>query len=435
MKIGVVGLGFVGLSFASVLGSKGYPVIGFDSDFRKTSTIKRGVPPFYEPQLEQTLRLALKKDLRISDSLSSIVTECKLIFITIGTPQQNDGSIDLSMIKLAMAEIGILLKKTNNKPIIIVKSTVIPGSTRDVLLPILEKKSRKLSGRDFEIITNPEFLRESMAIADTINPHVVVLGGNENDFMNLIRVFYKKLYKNVPIVITNNQTAEIIKYTNNSFLATKISFINQISNICQMIPGANIEDVARTIGLDPRIGSLFLNAGPGYGGSCLPKDVDAIINFANKIGIEPTLLNAVRAVNIHQLKNVIIAIKKAVGSLRNKRITILGLAFKPDTDDIRESVSIKLIHILLKHGAKITVHDPKAIENTRSVFKEKISYAVSLDTALHKSQCCIIITPWKEYSKIGEQHLKLMEKRIIVDTRRMLINTKLKMNYYPIGIG
>jgi UDPglucose 6-dehydrogenase len=181
-----------------------------------------------------------------------------------------------------------------------------------------------------------------MAINDTISPHVVVLGGTKNRFMKSMERFYQKLHKGIPIIITNSQTAELIKYTNNSFLATKISFINQISNICQSIPGANVEDVARTIGLDPRIGSLFLNAGPGYGGSCLPKDVKAIINFSNKIGVNPVLLDAVEAVNDYQLENLVLTIKKALGKIRDKKITVLGLAFKADTDDIRDSVSIKL---------------------------------------------------------------------------------------------
>lgn len=435
MKIGIIGLGFVGLSFASVLGSKGYSVLGFDSDFKKTSTIKKGIPPFYEPKLEKILRLALKKDLRISEDLSSIVNKCKLIFITIGTPQQNDGSINLSMIKTAMIEIGTLLKKTNNKPIIIVKSTVIPGSTNEVLLPILEKKSGRSSGKDFEIITNPEFLRESMAVADTINPHVVVLGGNKNRFMNQICNFYKKLHKDIPIVITNNQTAEIIKYTNNSFLATKISFINQISNICQSVPGANIEDVARTIGLDPRIGPLFLNAGPGYGGSCLPKDVKAMINFSNGIGIKPVLLDAVETINEHQLKILLSTIKKATSKICGKRITILGTSFKPDTDDIRDSVSIKLIELLLKHKVKVTIHDPKAIENTKKIFGNKIRYVDSIKDALKDSECAVIMTSWKEYTKINNDHLSQMRRKIIVDSRRLLAKSDLDARYFPIGIG
>jgi len=435
MKVGIIGLGFVGLSLASVLGSKNYSTLGFDSDKKKLFNIKNGKPPFYEPQLEETLNLALKKGLEITDSVLAIVENCQIIFVTVGTPQSDDGSINLSMIKSVVGEIGKYLRNTKNKPIIVIKSTVVPGTALDVLLPILIRKSRKKIGKNFGLITNPEFLRESVAINDTINPHTIVLGGAKDRFMSTLRGFYKNLHKNIPIIITNNQTAEMIKYTNNSFLATKISFINQISNICQLIPGANVEEVAKTIGLDPRIGHLFLNAGPGYGGSCLPKDIAAMINFSKRLGMVPILLDAVKEVNDYQLKHVILTIKKAIGNLKNKKITVLGLAFKPDTDDIRDSISIKLIHSLLKQGAVITVHDPKAIENTKIIFKEKISYTRSLDDALRKGQCCVIMTPWKEYYKINETHLQLMEKRIIVDTRRILNESKLKMKYYPIGIG
>jgi len=435
MKVGIIGLGFVGLSLASVLGSKNYSTLGFDSDKKKLFNIKNGKPPFYEPQLEETLNLALKKGLEITDSVLAIVENCQIIFVTVGTPQSDDGSINLSMIKSVVGEIGKYLRNTKNKPIIVIKSTVVPGTALDVLLPILIRKSRKKIGKNFGLITNPEFLRESVAINDTINPHTIVLGGAKDRFMSTLRGFYKNLHKNIPIIITNNQTAEMIKYTNNSFLATKISFINQISNICQLIPGANVEEVAKTIGLDPRIGHLFLNAGPGYGGSCLPKDIAAMINFSKRLGMVPILLDAVKEVNDYQLKHVILTIKRAIGNLKNKKITVLGLAFKPDTDDIRDSISIKLIHSLLKQGAVITVHDPKAIENTKIIFKEKISYTRSLDDALRKGQCCVIMTPWKEYYKINETHLQLMEKRIIVDTRRILNESKLKMKYYPIGIG
>ena len=435
MKIGIIGLGFVGLSFASVLGTKEHSVIGFDTDKTKLLSIMNGIPPFYEPRLEETLKTALRKNLKISSDPVEIVTKCKIIFITVGTPQQSNGSIDLSMVKSVIAEIGILLKNTSNKPIIIIKSTVVPGTTQNVLLPILKKKSGKTEGRDFEIITNPEFLRESMAIADTTNPHIIVLGGTKNKFMNITEKFYQKLHKGVQIISTNSNTAELIKYTNNSFLATKISFINQISNICQSVPGANIEDIAKAIGLDPRIGSLFLNAGPGYGGSCLPKDVKAIINFSNKIGVKPVLLDAVEAVNKYQLEHLLTTTRKAVGNLKGKQITILGLAFKPDTDDIRDSVSIKLIKLLLRSGVKIKAHDPKAIENTRRIFGDKVEYSNSIREALQDSDCGIIITNWKEYSKINNQDIKTMKKNIIVDARRILHRHDLDVKYYPIGIG
>ncbi len=234
----------------------------------------------------------LKRSLNVSLKVSSnilAIKKCDLIFVTVGTPQKKNGEIDLTMIKNVTNKIGKLLSKTQHKPIIIIKSTVIPGTTQNVILPILQRISGKKVGRDFGLLTNPEFLRETMAIKDTLHPHVIVLGGDDDIFLKKARRFYSKLHHSVPIVSTNYSTAEIIKYANNSFLATKISFINQIASICEEIPDANIDDVAKTIGLDPRIGNLFLDAGPGYGGSCLPKDVKAIINFSTKAGINPTL--------------------------------------------------------------------------------------------------------------------------------------------------
>ena len=209
-----------------------------------------------------------------------------------------------------MNSLGKSIRKSKKQHTILVKSTVVPGTMKDVILPILENNSKKKAGKDFGLISNPEFLQESTAIKNTEFPHAVVLGGYKTKFMKDMEKFFTKLHPKTPIIITNHQTAEMIKYANNSFLATKISFINQLSNICQKIPGANIDDIAKTIGLDPRIGKLFLNAGPGYGGSCLPKDMKALIKFAKNTGVKPTLLNAVEDVNAKQLEEVISIAKK-----------------------------------------------------------------------------------------------------------------------------
>jgi UDPglucose 6-dehydrogenase len=435
MKIGIIGLGFVGLSFASVLGSKKYSVIGVDSDNQKVDKILTGKAPFYEPKLDETLKNALKNNLKIITEINPVVTKCKLIFIAVGTPQRKDGSIDLTMIKKVGKEIGKSLKQTKNVPTIIVKSTVIPETTIKTILPILEKESGKKVGKGFGLVTNPEFLRETNAIKDTISPHVVVIGGYNDKFTKEIEKFYEKFHKKVPIVNTNHQTAEMVKYANNSFLATKISFINQIATICEAISGVNVDAVAKTIGLDPRIGNLFLTAGPGYGGSCLPKDVKAIINFSNKYKIKPALLDAVEEINQQQLENIINIIKKKVGKINNKKISILGLAFKADTDDIRDSISIKLIELLLKRGAKIIAHDKKAISNTKAVLGEKIQYTDSIKDALKNTECAIIMTTSKEYSKIKSNELKLMKKRLIIDSRRLLVNHNLDVDYSAIGMG
>jgi len=434
MKIGVIGLGFVGLTFASVLASKGYSVIGVDYDKSKIVKIESGKAPFFEPRLDETLEVALQKDLKISPSISSVVDTCDIIFVTVGTPTLEKGGIDLSMIESVIKEIGILVKKIKNDPVIVIKSTVVPGTTQK-LIDLLEQESGKKNGESFGIITNPEFLREGMAVEDTINPHLIVLGGIDDKYLKRLIDFYSSFQPKVQMIKTNPQTAEIIKYANNSFLATKISFINQIASICEAVPGANIEEVAKAIGVDPRIGTMFLNAGPGYGGSCLPKDVKAIINFSSKIGVNSTLLDAVEEVNQNQVKNITSIIKKTLGNLGERKISILGLAFKPDTDDIRESVSLKLIEILLKEGAKIMVHDPKAIENTKSVFGNKIEYTENVSEVLRDSECGVIMTAWKQYTDISEKELELMKKRFIVDTRRLLFGKKLNIEYHAIGIG
>ena len=434
MKIAVIGLGFVGLSLTSVLASKKFNVIGIDVDKEKCRKISNGISPFFEPELEKTLKKGLKNKLHIESDISAVL-DCDLIFVTVGTPQNKTGGIELSIIKKAMTSLGKNIRNSKKEHIILIKSTVVPGTIKDVILPILENNSKKKAGKDFGLISNPEFLQESTAIKDTEFPHAVVLGGYKTKFMKDVEKFFIKLHPKTPIIITNHQTAEMIKYANNSFLATKISFINQLSSICQKIPGANIDDIAKTIGLDPRIGKLFLNAGPGYGGSCLPKDMKALIKFAEITGVKPTLLNAVEDVNTKQLEEIISIAKKKLGILESKKITILGTSFKPNTDDIRDSIAIELIKKFLKRRVKVTVHDPRAIENTKNMFKNKINYAKSIPDAILGSQCIIIMTQWKQYEKLTNKDFKQMKKKMIIDCRRMLSEKQLDVDYYAIGLG
>ena len=434
MKIAVIGLGFVGLALSSVLASRGITTIGIDSDRKKCSRIAKGMPTFFEPNLEKTLKKALKEKLIITNKLSSI-NNCDFIFVTVGTPQKKNGEIDLSFIKSVVSNVGKLISKSKKKPTILVKSTVIPGTMKNVVLPILERNSKKKAGKDFGLISNPEFLQESQAIQDTIKPHAVILGGYRTKFMKKTEKFFSQFNPNVPIIITNHQTAEMIKYANNSFLATKISFINQLANICQKIPDTNIDYIAQAIGLDPRIGNLFLNAGPGYGGSCLPKDIKAIINLSSKIGVQPTLLNAVEKTNKQQIMNIMELIKQNIGKIKGKKITVLGVAFKPNTDDVRDSTSIELIRRLMKSGAIVTIHDPKALDSARKIFHDNTKYAKSILSALKNSQCAVIMTKWKEYERINNKTIKHMDKKFIIDTRRILSNKNLNAKYYAIGLG
>ena len=433
MKIGIIGLGFVGLTLTSFLGSKGHKIIAIDSDESKLKKISNGKIPFYEQGLEKLLKKSLKHNISFSLDVNDAVNNCKIIFVTVGTPQKKNGKIDLTMIKSVFQQIGKNLKNVRNDPVIVIKSTILPETTQK-MIRILEQKSKKKNGKDFGVINNPEFLQETQAVRDTQKPHIIVIGGKKDKFFSRLKNFYKKLHPKTPIIETNSQTSELIKYANNSFLATKISFINQIASICESIPNANVDDVAKSIGLDPRIGSLFLNAGPGYGGSCLPKDVKALINFSKNQGIEPKLLQAVENVNLNQIRGVISNIKKELGKISKKKITILGLAFKPNTDDIRDSIAIKLIKYLIKEDALIRVHDPKALENTKKIFKEKIEYFNSIKDALKKSECVIIVTPWNEYKLLSENDFKTMRKKVVIDTRRILKNIQ-NINYHPLGIG
>tara|TARA_B100001540_G_scaffold38157_2_gene33863 strand:+ start:5743 stop:7056 length:1314 start_codon:yes stop_codon:yes gene_type:complete len=433
-KIAIIGLGFVGLSLAAVLASKGYKTIGIDIDKKKCTSIVKGNPTFFEPELEKTLKKGLKNNLIISNEFS-LIKECDFVFVTVGTPQRANGAIELSMIKNSATKIGKILRNTRKNPVILIKSTVIPGTMKNIILPILEKNSKKKAGKDFGLISNPEFLQETTSIKDTKFPHAVVLGGYDTKYMKKTKSFFSKLHPKTPIVITNHQTAEMVKYANNSFLATKISFINQLSNICQNIPEANVDDIAKTIGLDPRIGKLFLNAGPGYGGSCLPKDMKALINFASSVGVKPILLNAVEEINQKQIQQIIKLIEKKLKGISSKKITVMGTAFKPDTDDVRDSISIELIKNLLKMKAKITIYDPRAIENTRKIFTNKISYENSISDALEKSQCVIFMTHWKEFEKINNKSIKGMKRKLVIDCRRIFVGKKINAEYYALGIG
>lgn len=434
-KVSVIGLGFVGLSLSSFLASKDIHVIGVDYDKVKISKIISSIPPFYEPKLEYLLKTALKKSFELTDKITSQVVESDFIFICVGTPMKNNGSINLKYIKSSILELGEKLSKSKSKPIIVIKSTVVPNTSEDLVKPLLESLELKES-KNFELLSNPEFLREGFAIEDTLNPHAIVIGGKNTLISEKLKKLYLRVYpKYKNFVLTNNSTAELIKYANNSFLATKISFINSIANICQKIPGTNIDDISKAIGLDPRISSQFLKAGPGYGGSCFPKDIQALISFSKNLGYVPQLLTAVHKTNDLQKDVILDIIENNLKTLKNKSIVIFGLAFKENTDDIRESVSIKLIKSLLEKNCKITVSDPKAIENTKKIFGDKISYSSNPINSIPGSDCIVILTPWRDYSLISQSQFLKMKNPLIIDTRRMLNITNKKINYISLGIG
>jgi UDPglucose 6-dehydrogenase len=420
----VIGVGYVGLCTAVGFASQGYNVLASDVNEEKIIKINQGVAPFHEPNLAEKLSASVKKGKLkgLVNQTRNVVDKSSLTFIAVGTPSKPDGSIDLRYIQSAAHDIGKALKSKEDFHVVIVKSTVIPGTTSNVVLPILEEESMKKCGKDFGLCMNPEFLRQGSAFEDTMNADRIVIGSQDKPSGDVLEELYRDFYskQTPPMIRTTLSTAELIKYASNAMLATKISFINTIANICEQIPGADVKIVATTIGLDRRIGSLFLDAGLGYGGSCFPKDVKALIACAKTYNYDPELLNSVEKVNQTQPLKAITFCKRELGSLKEKKIAILGLAFKPETDDMREARAIPIINQLLKEGAKVTAYDPAATKTAKTIFKNKIQYTKSSAECLRNADACIIVTEWSEFQKLRQQDfIELMKQPVIIDGRRI----------------
>ena len=436
--IAVIGLGFVGLTTAAFFASRGLKVHGVDKDIERNNALKEMKVPFFEPKLQEYVKKAfLSKRLTVGNEVQDGTVRSRYIFVCVGTPMTPKGKVDLTSITKVSKDIGSALKTTDNYKTVCIKSTVPPKTTEDIILAEIERASNKVRYKDFGITFIPEFLSEGSAIKDITKPHKNVIGTNDAKSLLSIDRLMSRLYgADTHTMKTNIITAELIKYANNAFLATKISFINTIANICNILPGSDVDVVAKAIGLDPRIGNQFLIAGPGYGGSCLPKDLSGFIMSCKETGYVPILLKAVRDVNNDQVIIIMNILKKKLGILNGKAISILGTAFKKNTDDIRESVAIKLISEL-KNVAKVKVHDPKALDNTRKLFGNSIQYSYSIDEAVAGCDCLIIMTDWDQYKGITEtQIIKNNKNRyiLVVDTRRLLkIKNTDTIDYVALG--
>lgn len=436
-----IGLGYVGLCTAVCFAQRGFKTIGVDIDAEKIRMINEGATPIFEPSLENLLEQVLARGtLHLTTDSKEAIMESDISFITVGTPSQPDGKIDLQYIRSAARDIGEALKEKSTYHLVVVKSTVTPGTTRNTVNPLLEKYSKKRCGFDFGLCANPEFLREGNAVQDTLNPDRIIIGEHDQRSGEVLEALYRKFHQGhaVQILRTNLSTAELIKYANNAFLATKISYINTIANIFEKIPGADITTIAKSIGLDHRISPHFLRAGLGYGGSCFPKDLQALIAYSNEIGYKPHLLESVEQVNELQPLKAVEMVKKLIGSLQNKRIAILGLAFKPNTDDMRNAVSIKIIKRLLQEGAEVSAYDPAAVRNAKKIFREKITYASSMCKCLQDTDCCVIVTEWDEFKTLNPEDLiTLMRTPALVDGRRItppdIFRDRVK--YAAVGLG
>ncbi len=430
--ISVVGLGFVGLSLAVVNAKYGFYTIGIDNNKNKLKNILAGNPEFFEPNLEYYLKDSIsKKKISFSSDLREVL-KSDITFVTVGTPSRNDGKIDLSNLRSVVTNLSKILRKKRKNHLIVIKSTVVPTTTKNLILPLIQNNSK------VGIVVNPEFLREGNAIRDLVKPHLIIIGYENSSDFDTLKNYYRLFYKNPPEILkTSPTTAEMIKYSNNAFLATKVSFINTIANICQNLPSVDVNKVAYAIGKDPRIGPQFLNAGPGFGGSCLPKDLSALIKFTDKFGKTNELLKTVKEVNQLQ-PSKILDILQNMNLLKSKnKISVLGVAFKKDTNDLREAVSVKIVNGLLKKGLKVSVHDPMAIDNFRKIFGKKIDYHSNVNECLKNSDCCLLLTEWDEYRNLKPSLFKkYMKKTNLIDARRILDPVKFsKLNFKAIGLG
>ena len=441
-KISVIGVGYVGLCTAVGFASQGYSVISSDVDVEKVAKIKEGIPPFHEPSLPEMLKKTIDngKLTCLTSQTQKAVLETDITYIAVGTPSKSDGSIDLQFIETVSNDIGKALGQKGTYHVVVVKSTVVPGTAQNIVKPNLEKQSKKRCGEDFGLCMNPEFLRQGSAFQDTFNADRVVVGSFDKKAGDILEAMYREFYypKTPPIIRTSLSTAELIKYANNAMLATKISFINTIANMCEKIPGADVKIVALSMGLDKRIGPLFLDAGLGYGGSCFPKDVKALIACSKAFGYTPELLESVENLNHTQPLKAVEFCKQQLGKLAGKNIAILGLAFKPDTDDMREARVIPIVNQLLLEGANIMAYDPVAINMAKLIFQNKIQYALSAISCLKNADAAILVTEWEEFKKLTpDDFLKSMKQPILIDGRRIYnpeIYSK-KLNFTAIGLG
>ncbi len=431
MNICVIGTGYVGLVTGSCFAEFGLNVTCVDNDEQKIALLQKGTSPIFEPGLEEMVKRNLREGrLVFTTEIDKAVEKSLVIFIAVGTPPKKDGSVDMTYIDEVARKIG---ENLNGYKVIATKSTV-PVGTGERIRKVIQQYERKKV--NFDIVSNPEFLREGAAIEDFMRPNRVVIGATSEQAMAIMKDLYSPLYLiEAPFVITNIETAEMIKYASNAFLATKVSFINEIANICEKV-GADVNVVAKGMGLDQRIGSKFLHAGPGYGGSCFPKDTLGIAKIAEKHGYRFEIVRSVMKVNEKQKERMVAKVKEALGNLKGKTIAVLGLSFKPNTDDMREAPSLKIISSLQREGAKIRAYDPKAMEVARKIFK-KIEYGKDPYDVAKGSDALLIITEWNQFRNLDLKRLqKIMKSPVFLDFRNIYEPAKMRemgFKYFAVG--
>jgi len=428
MRIAVIGSGYVGLVTSACLANLGNRVICVDNNAKKIAELKKGKIPLYEPGLDKlVLENAKRKRIKFDTSIKQAVRNCEIIFIAVGTPSMDNGEADLTCIENVARNVAVNM---DGYRLIVEKSTVPVETGEWVKHTIAIHIKRKI---EFDVASNPEFLREGSAVKDFMHPDRIVIGVESKRAERLLTELYRPL--KAPMVITDIKSAELIKHASNSFLANKISFINAISRICDKV-GADVIEVAKGMGLDKRIGPDFLNAGLGYGGSCFPKDLDAFVHISDKLGYDFRLLKAVRDINRDQKEFVFGKLKDALWILKEKNITVLGLSFKPDTDDLRNSPAIDLINMLKGEGAKIRIFDPKAMVKAKDILRGVVFCRNPYD-ASKQSDCLLVTTEWQEFRTLDFKKLKrLMRRPLIADTRNIYEPKNMeRLGFQYIGIG
>jgi UDPglucose 6-dehydrogenase len=411
MNICVIGCGYVGLVTGAVFADLGNEVVCVDVVEEKIHQLNNGIMPIYEPGLQEMVQRNLA-DRRLAFSLSLEIgmDKAEIIFICVGTPPKENGETDLSQVEAAARAIARYLRRYT----VIVNKSTVPVGTGDLVREIIEQNRRR--DVDFDVVSNPEFLREGSAVQDALAPDRIVIGAPSKHVAMKLLELYATLGR--PMLITDVHSAEMIKYASNAFLATKISFINAIANICEAC-GANVDDVARGIGFDPRIAPDFLSAGLGFGGSCFPKDVESLVHTATQFDYDFTLLRSVLDINRERVEHFVETIRRGLGDLDGKTIGILGLAFKPNTDDMREAKSIEIIAKLLSAGVHIKTYDPAAMENARRIFPH-ITYCQSAYQTAEEADALVIVTEWREFKLLDMEKLrKLMKRPLILDGRNI----------------
>jgi len=430
MKIAVIGTGYVGLVAGACLAENGNEVICVDKDSAKVRALQRGRIPIYEPGLEELVRRNRhEKRLTFTTDLSKGVRASQIVFIAVGTPTGEDGSADLRHVLEVARQIG---KSMNGYKVVVDKSTVPVGTTERV-----REAVRKETSHPFSVVSNPEFLKQGAAIEDFMKPDRVVIGADDQRAAEIMKELYAPFTRTgAPIMMMDPASAELCKYAANAMLATRISFMNEVANVCELV-GADVDQVRRAIGSDRRIGSSFLFPGVGYGGSCFPKDVKAMIHFAAEKSYDFKILHAVQAVNQLQKTRLVAKMQAHFGSLKGKTIAIWGLAFKPRTDDMREAPSIALITALLESGAKVQAFDPEAMKVARSLLGSKVTYASKSYDALKGADALAIITEWNEFRRPDFPRMRtLMRSPVIFDGRNLFTPDQMKSHgftYYSIG--